>query len=64
MNKRFYCDNIAWLFGLVFLVLAIASWLTHIIVCIKHSEWLFLIAGAIFIPVSWVHGVGVWLGYW
>lgn len=41
---------------------AIASWLTHVIVCIKSASWLFLLAGAIFFPIGIVHGTGVWLG--
>lgn len=40
----------------------IASWITHIVVCIKTSSWLFLIAGAIFFPIAWFHGTGIWLG--
>ena len=38
------------------------SWLTHVIVCIKTSKWIFLLAGAIFFPVGCVHGTGIWLG--
>lgn len=47
-----------------FLIWAFSSWLTHIIICIKNQEWLFLIAGAIMVPVAWVHGTGVWFGVW
>lgn len=43
---------------------ALASWVTHIVVCIKAGAWGFLIAGAIVIPIAWVHGTGVWLGAW
>ncbi len=42
----------------------IASWLTHVVVCIKAATWLFLIAGAIFFPIAVVHGTGVWFGVW
>lgn len=42
----------------------LASWLTHVIVCIKASSWGFLIAGAIFFPVGMVHGTGIWFGAW
>lgn len=38
------------------------AWFTHVVVCIKSSSWLFLLAGAIFFPVGCVHGTGVWLG--
>ena len=40
----------------------ILAWFTHIIVCLKTASWGFLIAGAIFFPVAWVHGTGIWLG--
>ena len=43
---------------------ALASWITHIVVCIKAGAWGFLIAGAIVIPIAWIHGTGVWLGVW
>ena len=42
----------------------VCSWFTHIVVCIKASAWGFLIAGAIFFPIAWVHGTGVWFGWW
>ena len=29
-----------------------ASWLTHVVVCIKTMSWGFLIAGAIVFPVA------------
>lgn len=38
------------------------AWFTHIIVCLKTASWGFLIAGAIFFPVAFVHGTGIWLG--
>lgn len=41
-----------------------AAWLTHVIVCIKTTSWLFLIAGAICFPVAVVHGTGIWFGTW
>lgn len=51
-------------FAFLLIIWAIASWVTHVIVCIQNSEWLFLIAGAIAVPVAWVHGTGVWFGVW
>ena len=42
----------------------VASWLTHVFVCIKAASWGFLIAGAIFFPVAVIHGTGVWFGAW
>lgn len=51
-------------FGGLFILWVIAAWLTHIAVCFKTAAWGFLIAGAIFFPVAWVHGTGVWFGAW
>lgn len=42
----------------------VASWITHIVACLSDGSWGFLIAGAIFFPVAWVHGTGVWFGVW
>jgi hypothetical protein len=41
----------------------IASWLTHVVVCLSAGKWGFLIAGAIVFPIAWIHGTGVWLGF-
>ena len=43
---------------------AVASWLTHVVVCIKSASWGFLIAGALFFPIANIHGTGIWLGLW
>lgn len=51
------------LLGLMIVLWLLGSWLTHIVVCIKAGSWGFLIAGAIFFPIAWVHGTGIWLGY-
>lgn len=48
----------------IMLMWMLASWLTHVIVCIKASEWLFLIAGGIVAPIAWIHGTGIWFGVW
>ncbi len=42
----------------------LAAWVTHVVVCIKTASWLFLIAGAIMVPIAWIHGTGVWFGVW
>ena len=47
-------------FGFVWLILA---WFTHVFVCIKTASWGFLIAGAIVFPIAWVHGTGLWFGW-
>jgi len=49
---------------LVLLLWATASWLTHVVVCIKAASWGFLIAGAIFFPIAMIHGTGYWIGAW
>lgn len=48
--------------GIGLILWVILAWLTHIIVCLKTASWGFLIAGAIFFPVAFVHGTGIWLG--
>ena len=40
------------------------AWITHIIVCIKAASWGFLLAGAFVFPVAWIHGTGIWFGWW
>jgi hypothetical protein len=49
---------------IAFLVWAVASWGTHLYTCFVHGSWGFLIAGAIMFPIAWVHGTGVWFGWW
>lgn len=39
------------------------AWLTHVVVCIATSKWMFLLAGTIFFPIGCVHGTGVWFGW-
>jgi len=55
MNDLFSIGIFLWL---------VASWVTHIMVCLAASKWGFLIAGALFFPIAWVHGTGVWFGLW
>lgn len=45
------------------LIWIIASWFTHVIFCLKNADWGFLIAGAIVFPVAWIHGTGIWFGF-
>lgn len=42
----------------------VAAWLTHLYVCFTEQAWGFLIGGAIFFPVAWIHGTGIWFGVW
>jgi hypothetical protein len=45
-----------------FILWVFAAWMTHIVVCLQTAAWGFLIAGAIVIPIAWIHGTGIWLG--
>lgn len=49
-----------WFLGIVIWVFA--SWITHIVVCLKTASWGFLIAGAIMFPIGVIHGTGLWFG--
>jgi hypothetical protein len=49
-------------FSISMFLWVVAAWLTHVVICIKAATWGFLIAGAIFFPIAWVHGTGVWFG--
>ena len=42
---------------------AVAAWITHIVVCLQTASWGFLIAGAIVMPIAWIHGTGIWFGF-
>jgi len=52
------------LFPVLMVVWLFAAWLTHIIACIQTMAWGFLIAGAVVFPVAWIHGTGIWFGWW
>ena len=43
--------------------ISLAAWITHIVVSIQASAWLFMIVGALIPPVAVVHGVASWWGY-
>jgi len=51
------------LLGVMLWLTVVAAWLTHIIVAIQASAWVFMLVGAIIWPVSVAHGMAVWLGY-
>jgi len=63
MNVR-YQKGSGYVVAIALLAWVAAAWITHVVVCLKASSWGFLIAGAIFFPVAWVHGTGVWIGAW
>ena len=49
--------------GFALVVWAIASWLTHVFVCLGAGKWGFLIAGALLFPIALIHGTGIWFGF-
>ncbi len=69
MGTKFGSDSDAWekagvIVGILIFLWLLGAWLTHVVVCLKAGSWGFLIAGAIFFPIAWVHGTGVWFGAW
>jgi hypothetical protein len=50
--------------GIVLLLWLVASWITHIVVCLKTAAWGFLIAGALVFPIAVIHGTGIWFSWW
>lgn len=53
---------LAILFGIISMIVAVAAWITHVIVCIKASAWVLLAFGCILAPIGIIHGIAVWLG--
>src|SRR5574343_1307466 len=49
-EMRKYQKGEAEIFGLAIVAWIFASWITHIVVCLKAGSWGFLIAGAIMFP--------------
>lgn len=49
--------------GIIFFIIMVSAWLTHVITCLSEASWGFLVAGAVFFPVGIVHGIGIWLGF-
>lgn len=64
MKRRPYNDAPLGCFIATILIVisTIPAWFTHIVVCIREEQWLFLIAGAIAAPIAVIHGWGIWLG--
>ena len=48
--------------ALSLLILCFSAWVTHIVFCLSHGRWGFLIAGALAFPIAIVHGFLIWLG--
>ena len=53
---------IAIAFWLSIIIVPLAAWVTHVVVCIKASAWILLAFGCVVAPVGVIHGIGVWLG--
>ncbi len=56
-------SDVAALMGIGLAIWIAAAWITHVVVCLKTASWGFLIAGAIMFPIAWIHGTGIWLGW-
>lgn len=39
------------------------AWITHIVVSIAAQAWMFMIVGALILPVGIVHGYATWFGF-
>ena len=50
-----------WVLGLF---IAVGPWINHLVYCFQEKEYVLLIAGAIIAPVGWIHGLGLWFGFW
>ena len=46
--------------GYIFGAIAIAAWLTHVIICLAAGAWGYLIAGALLFPIAVIHGIMLW----
>lgn len=65
MFKAFVAFLLAFQGVIVLSILAsIPAWVTHVVYCIQHEEWMFLVAGALLAPIGVIHGFGLWFGVW
>ena len=48
------------MYEILFIVLIIAAWVTHVVSCFIAATWGFLIAGALMFPIAIVHGIYIW----
>lgn len=48
---------------LLSILISVAAWFTHVIVCLSTGAWGFLIAGALVFPIAIIHGIGSWFGF-
>lgn len=61
MNKNDSTQFVIGAMGILFWMACIAAWLTHIVYCLEHNRWGFLIAGALAFPIAIIHGFIVWI---
>lgn len=54
-------DVFAGFIVLSLILMPVVAWFTHVIHCINHEMWGFLIAGAIAFPIAIVHGFIIWV---
>ena len=47
---------------IVFIIVILAAWLTHVVTCINATAWGMLIAGGLIMPVGMIHGIMIWCG--
>ena len=47
----------------IFSLIPLAAWVTHVVTCISDEKWILLLIGALGFPVGIVHGIGIWLGF-
>lgn len=40
-----------------------ATWATHVVVSYKAGALLFMVVGALFPVIAWLHGVSIWFGH-
>ena len=55
------------MWAIIFYLVSIAAWITHIVFCIKAAAWTgsaiaLLIVGIAIFPVGIIHGISIWFG--
>lgn len=68
MSKKSFAEHAdpfgATMGALLFWLIMITGWITHLYVCFTEERWGFLIAGAIMFPIGVIHGFGRLMGVW
>lgn len=49
--------------GVGLLIFSLGGWITHVVFCLSHGRWGFLVAGALVFPIAIIHGWMIWLGF-